>query len=854
MLDLKENLETTLTEMKGAADEYSVLINSILDWSGTQLLNKLFLFHILKCLEIEKLIILDEFLKKFRKNGSSYYILWMLDKLGLFNMAEIRYLYSKDDFGKQLEDIIFDDDYKVFTPKEAICFMKGISDYLAGKALFRGGVRSIEQIAEQISALDGFEGIYVSVKQKYIPEYDTKIIKSVNIEVHNWDEMIISDVNNALKSSKKRDKVILLINPPDNSVKYNCSRGPRKHMGIMSICSSLRDEKLVRKIAEENYPTYFNEEVPEFHIQIIDFNMVQENFSFEDFLRRLKPDMVCLTCTSIHIKAVKSLSKTVRDICGNILIGVGGIHPTVEPLGTLKDSDIDYAIIGPGEEIIIRIALELAAKEEKKLIDFSKIPNCAFMSSDNELNLSFPQEPRYTMDDYPFIAYTDQLLRKGYWSDLIVPFKSLAMLYSSQGCMHKCIYCAARPIHGSKVRFKSPEYVVREITSLMDDGVRVFMMYDDYFIASKRRVEKIADLLIKEMEIRGLSEADISLMIMTRPETIDRDVLMKLVRIGLKSISIGVETGDQVLSDFLGRQLQLEKIKEITRKVKETGVWITYFMMVGLPKQDWQSIFKSVQFINENCPSESNWAIATPYPGTDIKNKNLIRIINSDDSYPYLDMTIPHNRELDELDNLSYTETDYMTRREIFEAYYLCLKLCEQKLKPDEYEHYLDELRCRVIGDLIIKSSIDKENEKILLSIKKTDDFLTCFSKTQQLIKTLGNSIQDVYPNFKTKYLDTFIEKIQIQNGYEFLKTMEYENLIKLFFELSFIHKEYFSKTSTIRFDLKHNANDFVHTLTEITNKDVASTLEIIFSDGQSIQMADVRLTQEGDLLVIRLA
>jgi len=78
-----------------------------------------------------------------------------------------------------------------------------------------------------------------------------------------------------------------------------------------------------------------------------------------------------------------------------------------------------------------------------------------------------------------------------------MPSKNLYM-FTSRGCPYSCVFCSSSAFwHGA--RFFSAEYVLDEIKELVAEyNTKYISLYDDLFIADKKRLKKIVQLIKKE--------------------------------------------------------------------------------------------------------------------------------------------------------------------------------------------------------------------------------------------------------------------------------------------------------------------------------------------------------------------
>ena len=73
------------------------------------------------------------------------------------------------------------------------------------------------------------------------------------------------------------------------------------------------------------------------------------------------------------------------------------------------------------------------------------------------------------------------------------------VMMTSRGCPFDCIFCASSTLCGKIWRARSAENVIEELRKLNTEfGVKEIEFMDDTFTLSRRRAEKICDLLINE--------------------------------------------------------------------------------------------------------------------------------------------------------------------------------------------------------------------------------------------------------------------------------------------------------------------------------------------------------------------
>jgi len=192
-----------------------------------------------------------------------------------------------------------------------------------------------------------------------------------------------------------------------------------------------------------------------------------------------RPDAVGLQCQftpyiddALHVAAlVKSLDKSIPVIAG-------GAHASCQPERILTDSNIDFVILGEGEQ-----SLPLLLNNLQQGVSCADIEGLA-----SRHNNSIRIVPRTR-----FIEDLDQLPLPA--RDLLdldaytIGGQRCTMLLTSRGCPQGCTYCSVAALMGTRLRTRSVESVLHEIRACVKQhGIRVFDIEDDNFTWDKKEL------------------------------------------------------------------------------------------------------------------------------------------------------------------------------------------------------------------------------------------------------------------------------------------------------------------------------------------------------------------------------
>ena len=187
-------------------------------------------------------------------------------------------------------------------------------------------------------------------------------------------------------------------------------------------------------------------------------------------------------------------------------------------------------------------------------------------------------------------------------------------LATSEGCPHRCPYCASRKLV-PRFQARSPEEVTREVAHwhrLL--GAKHFTFFDDALLAEPREhflplAEKISStgLPLDFHAANGL-----------HVESIDREVAAGLRRMGVATLRLGLETALGRNDPAMGLKASRESFLKALSHLEEAGYRrgeIGVYLMAGLPGQGAGEVAESIRWVTETgaVPYLSYYS---PIPGT----------------------------------------------------------------------------------------------------------------------------------------------------------------------------------------------------------------------------------------------
>jgi len=173
------------------------------------------------------------------------------------------------------------------------------------------------------------------------------------------------------------------------------------------------------------------------------------------YINETKPDLIGFGSTTVTINNVLKISGLIKNTT-DIPIIVGGIHATIAGEELIKNENIDYVVVGEGEETIGELVKALG--NGHKLSEIKGI----YYEDRSKVVFTGDRALIENLDNIPFPAR--HLLRHPF--DYIPPEALKAPVISimtSRGCAARCTYCCTKLIFARRMRFRTIRNVVDEI-------------------------------------------------------------------------------------------------------------------------------------------------------------------------------------------------------------------------------------------------------------------------------------------------------------------------------------------------------------------------------------------------------
>jgi len=254
-------------------------------------------------------------------------------------------------------------------------------------------------------------------------------------------------------------------------------------------------------------------------------------------------------------------------------------------------------------------------------------------------------------------------------------------MFTSRGCPYHCSFCASS-LFWNKVRFFSAEYVVNEIEYLINEyNIKHINFYDDIFSVNVKRIKKIINIL---MERGYLGKVDFSCAI--RANMVNDKVIRLLKEMGVKSISMGLESGTDKILKYLKRDnVGVSKNKAAIRIIKKYKIPVAGSFIIGAPEEDKKDILETLKFISKSKLDGFDVYVLTPFPGTLVWDYAISKgLVSEKMDWGKLNVNFKDNY------NSAIVLSEKLTRKEIYELF---LQFRYEKRKIKAYKLFKKGLK-----------------------------------------------------------------------------------------------------------------------------------------------------------------
>lgn len=327
-------------------------------------------------------------------------------------------------------------------------------------------------------------------------------------------------------------------------------------------------------------------------------------------------------------------SDTVLDVIKKIkvmfpqkLIIVGGNHATFCSDDILNPSENN------GVDIVVRKEGEWTTKEIveaylNKSLDKAKIRGISYLQDGCVIHNS--DRLRGDLKQLPPLNYYLITLP----DDVDITMFNHSVIFT-RACKSNCTFCTSPSMWNRQVTSKSVENFEQEISWLASQGVlvKISVWDDDIFVTEESFNQVVAVLSNIKFQF-----PDVNFYVQSRVAHFrnsnewTHNQLNLLKKAGVRKIFLGVESGSQAILDAMNKNYKAEWIFDACRMIKEHGMEVGIFLIVGHPGSSLLEEKRSHDLIEKllinNLIDDMQCHILSPLPGSAVAKDYRLQITN----------------------------------------------------------------------------------------------------------------------------------------------------------------------------------------------------------------------------------
>lgn len=326
-------------------------------------------------------------------------------------------------------------------------------------------------------------------------------------------------------------------------------------------------------------------------------------------IREYAPDVVGITAKSQNFISACNVARIAKEVAAEqgreIFVVLGGPHATLTGREVFRCPHLDAAVLGEGERTTVELLRALEA-EPRGGAALAGVPGLLYRDGDS-IAATAPRELLADLDALPFPHQAAPRVLRDHAS---FPVSAFMNVFATRGCPFHCVYCASRYLWTRKVRFRSPQNVVREMLALQELGVKRVHFDDDTFGTNKRHVHALCDAMIAGgVSVPWSCEIHVRL--------VDAAVVEKMRRAGCSLVFVGIESGSDEILRSIRKHTTIAQAHEACRIIKASGIKLYTFFMVGFPDETLETMGQTFEAMRTIGSDNLVYSIFTPYPGTE---------------------------------------------------------------------------------------------------------------------------------------------------------------------------------------------------------------------------------------------
>lgn len=350
-----------------------------------------------------------------------------------------------------------------------------------------------------------------------------------------------------------------------------------------------------------------------------------------EMIQYFGPDYIGFHLNVIMIKDVQHFSSIIKDRFPFAKIMVGGPQATLFPEEVLRlIAAADIIVRGEGEMTVLDVVNgeplnNILGITYRTSYGIETNPDRPLINNLDNLPL-----PSRDLLDIEFYFNSDKNILVDYSKSYHGQDPKMAEILTSRGCPMQCTFCACPNLWEKCVRYHSDRWVIKDLLDIILRGANFAYFNDDVFTINRKRVFELCKAIKRE----GLN-SKIQWVAQSRPEHVEREMLLTMKEAGCVRIEFGFESGSQRILDLMNKRTSIKQYLKAVEITRQVGLNIQANIIFGYPGETKEDVNKTIDFLKTIKVDSVLLNAFQPIPGTDI-----YKVLKSD-GYVLNDSFIP---------------------------------------------------------------------------------------------------------------------------------------------------------------------------------------------------------------------
>lgn len=305
----------------------------------------------------------------------------------------------------------------------------------------------------------------------------------------------------------------------------------------------------------------------------------------ENIIRR-KPLIVSFYCRCDYYLSNIKIAEKIKAKHPEIYIVFGGPQADASAEETINQIPwVDFCCSGEGENTIYPLFSGLLQGT-----DISNIEGLTYRTPEGNIVTNPRPKLINNLDEEPYLDLSlvpDDIIEKALKDKHSFPIDA------GRGCPFNCSYCSTSIFWEKKYRLKSSDRIISEIARMNENyNAKYFSITHDLFTANKKKLTDFCNKLIE-------SNLDINWGCSSRIDTLDTDTVDLMVKSGLSGVFLGIETGSERMQKIIHKNLRINDILKITKRLADHKIEIIASFMYGFPEETEEDLEQTLKIVHK---------------------------------------------------------------------------------------------------------------------------------------------------------------------------------------------------------------------------------------------------------------